>query len=207
MNKLFPRQGGAFKNDLNRSMAALVGIAEGMLCDGCLNDQEIHFLKDWLAQNESIAAEWPGQVVYARVQNILVDGIVTNEERAYLVETLHQLIGGDPADLAEASHVTGLAFDHSASVTVLNNSFCLTGDFVFASRTDCEIFIRERGGIVSNSVTKKLTYLVVGGRASKDWKHGSFGTKIAKAVEYKDSGAPILIVSEKQCAAVFAAVG
>lgn len=200
MSNFYTRQSAAFKNDLNRSLGALLGIAQGLLCDGHLNDQELRFLRDWLIKNDSIAATWPGDVIHARVRDVLADGVVTHEERTYLMETLQQLIGGTLEELADATHVTELAFDRNATVTIPDFTFCLTGDFVFAPRSHCESLIEKLGGIVSSSVTKKLNYLVVGGLGSKEWKHGSFGTKIEKAIEYKRSGLSILIVHEDQWA-------
>ena len=201
MTNFFARQGAASRNDLNRSAGALVGIAQGLLCDENLNDDEIRFLNDWLRQNEAIAASWPGDVLYARVRDILADGVVTPEERTYLTEMLQQLIGGTKEDLAESTHVTELALDRTASVTIPNSTFCLTGDFVFATRSYCESVTLKRGGFVSKSVTKKVTYVVVGGLGSAEWKHGSFGLKIEKAIEYKREGVPLLIVHEDQWAA------
>ena len=201
MNSFFSRQGAAFRNDLNRAAGALIGIAQGFLCDGHLNDNEIRFLLDWLEKNESVACSWPGDVIYARVREILSDGQVTEAERAYLTEMLQKLIGGGSDELAEASHVSELALDRSASVHIPASTFCLTGDFVFATRSHCEETIVGRGGLVSRSVTKRVKYVVVGGLGSTEWTHGSYGTKIEKAIEYKRSGVPLLIVHEDQWAA------
>jgi len=200
MSDFFVRQSVAFRNDINRSLGALLGIAQGMLCDGHLNDQEISFLEQWLAQNESIAAAWPGDVVHARVRDALADGVITAEERTYLTETLQQLVGGSLEEISEPTHVTEMAIDRTVKVSIPKATFCLTGDFVFAPRNHCELAIQKREGIVSSSVTKKLTYLVVGGLGSKEWKHGSFGTKVEKAFEYKRLGHPILVVHEDQWA-------
>lgn len=200
MNEFFARQGAAFRNDLNRSLGALVGITQGLLCDGHLTDDEIRFLNNWLTQNESISLIWPGDVLHSRLRDILADGIITNDERAYLTETLQQLVGGSTDDLAEATHVTELALDRSVIVTIPDSTFCLTGDFVFATRSHCESVICNRGGIISKSVTKKTNYLVVGGLGSPEWKNGSFGTKIEKAMEYKSKGVPIHVVHEDQWA-------
>jgi NAD-dependent DNA ligase len=201
MTNFFSRQGAAFRNDLQRSAGALIGIAQGFLCDGYLSDEEIKFLKSWLEQNDAIAATWPGDIIYTRVRDILADGIVTGEERSYLTEMLQQLVGGTLENLAESAHVSELALDRSASVSIPNATFCLTGDFVFATRSHCEATIERRGGLISKSVTKKVNYVVVGGLGSKEWKHGSFGTKIEKAIEYKRLGVPLLIVHEDQWAA------
>jgi len=197
----FSRQSAAYRNELNRSAGALIGIAQGFLCDGHLNDDEIRFLNNWLKQNDAISTVWPGDVLYARVREILADGVITPDERAHLTEMLQKLVGGTLDTLAESNHVTELALDNTATVTIPNSMFCLTGDFVFATRSHCESVILSRGGFVSKSVTKKVTFVVVGGLGSTEWKHGSFGTKIEKAIEYKRQGLPLLIVHEDQWAA------
>jgi len=200
MANFFTRQAAAYANEMKRSMGALVGIAQGILCDHKLTDDEVRFLDDWLTENEAIAAEWPGDVLHRRVRGVLSDGVITEEERAHLVQTLQQLIGGTLDDLATATHVTTLAFDDVSRVEFDGAVFCLTGDFVFAPRAQCAEAITQRGGKVSDSITKKLRYLVVGGLGSPEWKHGSFGTKLEKAVRYKRDGVPILIVHEDRWA-------
>ena len=196
MSNFFARQGASEKNELKQSLGALLGIAQGLVCDRQLNDLEIRFLRDWLTKNDTIAHVWPGDVVYARVRDALEDGVISEAERQHLTETLQQLIGGTLEEIAEPRHVTGLAFDQIASVTFPQNRFCLTGDFIFAPREVCAAKIEERGGIVSASVTKKLNYLVVGSRGSTEWKYGSFGTKVERTMEYRREGVPILIVRE-----------
>jgi NAD-dependent DNA ligase len=197
MNSFFARRGAAYINEMNRSCGALLGIAQGLLCDRQLTDQEISFLNDWLTQNEEIACSWPGDVIHARVKSALSDGVITEHERTHLVETLQQLVGGTYENLAAATHVTELACDQVSAVEFLGMRFCLTGDFAFGPRETCRAAIETRGGIFANTVTKMLRYLVIGGLGSPEWKHGSFGTKIDKAVKYKREGVPILIVHEE----------
>lgn len=201
MTNLFVRQSAAFKNDLNRSLGALIGIAQGLICDGHLNDQEILFLSQWLRENENIALTWPGDVIHGRVQTALEDGVVTEAERKHLMQTLQQLVGGTLEELAESTHVTNLVFDDVETVEFKDTRFCLTGEFVFAPRSSCAEAIERRGGIVSGAVTKKLHYVIVGGLASAEWKHGSFGTKLEQAMKLKREGAPLRIVHEDLWAA------
>jgi len=200
MTNFFARQHVAYANDMKRSLGALVGIAQGVLCDRKLADEEVQFLSAWLTQNDAIAAEWPGDVVHQRVRGALADGIITEPERAHLVQTLQQLIGGALDDLAASTHVTDLAFDDVPRVEFTGTRFCLTGEFVFAPREKCVAAIEQRGGTVSGGVTKKVRYLVVGGLGSPEWKHGSFGTKIEQAIRYKRDGLPIIIVHEDRWA-------
>jgi NAD-dependent DNA ligase len=200
MTNFFTRQATAYRNDLKRSVGALLGITQGLLADRHLSDQEIQFLNDWLSANDVIATAWRGDVVYARVKAALADGVISEAERSHLVDTLQELLGGTLDELAASTHVTSLAFDEVPEIEFSGSVFCLTGDFVFGPRNVCEATIEKRGGAVASSVTKKLRYLVVGGLGSAEWKHGSFGTKLEKAMNYKRDGVGIFIVHEDQWA-------
>ncbi len=196
MANIFTRQAAAYRNQLNQSCSELVGIANGLVADGQLNNAEIEFLNRWLEKHDVISREWPGDVIHARIKEVLSDGIVAEDERTYLIKTLEMLIGGHLDCLADTPKVNELALDKIIGITFPNALFCLTGDFVYAPRPKCEGAITTRGGLVNKAVTKNLNYLIVGGLGSDEWKHGSFGTKITKAIEYKRAGCPILIVHE-----------
>lgn len=200
MTNFFARRAVAYVNEMKRSLGALLGIAQGLLSDKRLSDEEVRFLNDWLSANEVITASWPGDVIHARVKTCLADGVITETERTHLVDTLQKLIGGTLEELAASTHVTQLAFDDVARVEFPGSVFCFTGDFAYGPRDVCLMASVKRGGIASNSVTKTLRYLVVGGLGSPEWKHGSFGTKIEKAIRYKRDGVGILIVHEDRWA-------
>lgn len=197
MINFFARQSITYVNSMKRSFGALVGIAQGPLCDRQLSDEEIYFLKNWLEANDEIAHEWPGDIIYQKVREVLADGVVTDAERAHMIDTLQKLIGTPPVEVAAAGHVTELAFDDVAVVGFIGARFCLTGDFVYGPRESCAAAIVKRRGEVANTVTKKLQYLVVGSMGSREWKHDSFGTKIDKAMKYKRDGCSLLIVNEE----------
>lgn len=196
MSNLYTRQFAAFMNEMKQSCGALVGIVQGLLADGELRDSEVQFLRDWLEAAENIKLTFPGSVVYAKVNEVLADGRITAEEREYLVDVLQKLVGGSTEDLAQPRHVTELGLDEIEEIEVPERIFCFTGDFVFGPRSTCEAAVTRRGGQAINSVTKKLHYLIVGGLGSAEWKHGSFGTKIQKAIEYREAGVPLRIVHE-----------
>lgn len=192
----YQRQAAAFTNEMRRSCGALLGIVQGILADQHLNDQEVTFLRDWLQNNDAVATAWPGDVILSHVQQALHDGVISAEERQHLSGVLQDLVGGRLDDLAEATHVTQLALDSVLLIDFTDRRFCLTGDFFFGPRGVCEEAIARRGGVVQSGITKKLDYLIVGGLGSPEWKHGSFGTKIEKAVSYRSEGLPLLIVHE-----------
>lgn len=200
MINIYQRQAAAFRNEMRSSCAALVGMVQGVLADGQLNDSEIRFLGHWLTEAQNVSMTWPGTVISAQIQSVLADGIITPEERAHLVDTLGQLLGGRLDEVAESSYVTELAIDRLQDLDIAGKQFCFTGDFVFGPRKVCEQAVLVRGGAIGG-VTKKLHYLVVGGLGSPEWKHGSFGTKIEKAVLLRSEGTGLFIVHEDTWAA------
>lgn len=81
-------------------------------------------------------------------------------------------------------------------VIFTGKSFCFTGVFACGDRRWCEASSAEMGGTISPSVTKKLSYLVVGSAETSSWAAGTLGGKIAKAVEWRSKGADVRIISE-----------
>ncbi|MNE70663.1 DNA polymerase III subunit epsilon [compost metagenome] len=74
----------------------------------------------------------------------------------------------------------------------------------YGPRKDCEALVIDRGGQIGAGVSKKIHYLVVGTIGNEQWLHSTYGTKIKKAVELREAGAPLAIVSEEHWqAAVF----
>jgi NAD-dependent DNA ligase len=201
MSNEFARQGTMHHNEFNQSLASLAGIVTGILADSHLNDAEIRFLNEWIATHDEIAHDWPGDVIHARVRAILADGIITEQERTHLAQTLQAFLGESPDSVAEAGHVTELVFDEEARIEFPGQSFCLTGNFVYAPRDVCETTIIQRGGITKSAVSRKVRYVVVGSLGSQERKHGCYGTKLDKAMELKRDGAPIVIVKEDTWAA------
>lgn len=192
----FARHHIAVANELKGSCAVLLGIAQGLLSDGQLQDSEIRFLHDWLNANETLSNCWPGDVLREQVEDVLRDGVITESEREHLVRTLQELVGGRLGDLAESPMVTQLAMDEGSDIQFDGRVFCLTGDFVFGPRETCQDAITRRGGQIKPNVSKKIDFVVVGGLGSKEWKHGGFGTKVERAVELQREGAKVRIVHE-----------
>lgn len=198
---LYTRQAAAFRNEMRQQCGALLGIVQGLLADAELNDREIRYLRDWLDQADNVRLTWPGDVIYVQIQQALADGQITPAERLHLATVLEKLVGGTLDQLPGNAHISQLAFDDVQHIEIADRSFCLTGDFAFGPRSTCEAAIERRAGRVQPGITKKLHHLVVGGLGSPEWKHGAFGTKIQKAIEYKRAGVPLLIVHEDVWAA------
>lgn len=183
--------------NLTKSMQTLLGICTGISADNHINDSEIHFLKTWLLENEDLIDKWPGSVIGFRVSQILHDGRITEEERSHLLQTLQEITGTYFTDTGSAkAEITGIPFDTPA--IIFNQTvFCFTGNFIFGTRNQCRIVTEKMGAGTTDTMTKKVNYLVIGTIGSPDWIHESFGHKIASALELKSKNHPISIVTEK----------
>ena len=67
---------------------------------------------------------------------------------------------------------------------------------MFAKRDVCEGLIKSLGGGITQNITHKVNYVVVGSLGSSEWKNGSFGDKIKVAANLRQDGLPIKILHE-----------
>jgi hypothetical protein len=181
---------------LKQSLGELLGVARGLLADEELSDAEIEFLKDWLEERYSITSAFPGNVIHARIKDVLDDGVITEEERSHLVGTLNMLIENRLEDLAEQVDLTELWFDEVGLIEFDKARFCLTGNFVYGPRKVCETAIVQRGGVVTPSISGDSQYLVVGALGVDEWREGGLGQEIEAAMRLRASGKPVKIIPE-----------
>lgn len=180
----------------DRGVDELLGLCKGMAADGVVNEAETRFLIDWLENNQCVAREWPGNVLYARAYEFLRDGMLDANERAELLELLTRLSGHIPgACTVQAS--TSLPFDDpQPPLDFDGHIFVLTGKFAYGSRQECTEAILDLGGWVRPTVLKDTHYVVIGTLASRDWVHASYGRKIETALQWREKGECVRIISE-----------
>ena len=181
---------------LRQSLRELLGIARGMLADRQLSDGEIDYLKKWLDARHEMTASFPGNVIHERIKHVLEDGVVTEEERSHLVDTLNMLTEERLEDLAEQVELDELWFDEVGLINFDKSRFCLTGNFVYGPREECKTAIQQRGGTVVPAVGEETQYLVVGALGVDEWRSGGLGTQIEKAMRLRVQGKPVKIIPE-----------
>lgn len=185
------------QRNMTKSMQTLLGICTGIAADNHINDQEVHFLKSWLIENEDITDKWPGSVIAGRVSQILHDGLISDEEREHLLQTLKEITSTYFTDTRSAqAEITGVPFD-TEPLIFSERVFCFTGSFIFGTRNHCKKITEQMGAVTVDTMTKKVNYLVIGSIGSPDWVHESFGHKIANAMQLKSRNHPIAIIAEK----------
>lgn len=186
-----------------RSADALVGLAAGLAADGVVSTAEGLFLRDWLETNLVHLDDPVINLLYSRLSNMLLDGVLDAEESLELIGLL-QSFSGLSTEKPKASDQTfsapnDLPFNHPEPDLAWDGRvFVFTGIMAYGPRKDCQLRVQERGGIIGGAVSQKIHYLVVGSIGNDQWRHSSYGTKIMKAVELREAGSPIAIIGEQQ---------
>lgn len=186
-------------NQEDQSVNELIGIARGITSDGIVNKSEAEYIVKWLNNHASMIDKYPFNILFRRVNDMLSDGMIDEDERTELFELLTAMTGGTPLSEDIKSMATTLPLDQPMPVpiTIKGNTFCLTGQFAAGTRAKLHSVILDIGGYIDNNVTKKTDFLVIGYIGNENWAFSSHGRKIEKAVEYRDNkGTGLSIVSE-----------
>ncbi|MCE5270803.1 BRCT domain-containing protein [bacterium] len=181
----------------DRTADELLGICKGLMADGVINQQEALYLKTWLTSNREYTDSWVVRRIDSRVSQMLEDGKLDSSESKELFRLLGQITGEQSITESVASFTTSLPIDNPPPmIEYPGKIFCLTGNFAYATRPFCEQEILDRGGETKNTISKKVNYLVVGCIGSRDWIHSTYGRKIEKVIQLKESGCRIAVVCE-----------
>lgn len=100
-----------------------------------------------------------------------------------------------PADFALKTAAAPSA-DAPAAIDFAGASFVFTGKMATMPRKEAEDKVKACHGVVAGTVTKKLTYLVIGDEGSPLYSGGKKGDKQTKAEQLNAAGANIRIISE-----------
>jgi len=182
----------------DRAIDELIGLSRGVIADGVVTQEEAEFLARWLDRNRHVRAEWPANVLFSRVNEMLSDGVLDSDEQHELLGLLSDITGeGESLQYDAQSLSTQLPLTQPVpEVVVPGKEFCLTGRFVHGTRKECESEIVSRGGIIKRSPVRSTHYLVIGYLGSTDWIHSTHGRKIERALNLSRKGSPIALISE-----------
>lgn len=189
--------GDTVSNDYDALVNQLLGFLNGISADDDLNDAEIRSLQDLIASNPELADTWPSNALKSRVDDTLSDGLVTDEERADLLNLIKAVSG---QRMLETGLAYGMSADFSTStetkVTLEGLNVCFTGEFLSGTRKAQQQKAEQLGATVVPRVTKKLDLLVLGSVASRDWKFSSYGKKLEAVLSNRLTGSQTEIINE-----------
>ena len=184
----------------DRKIDTLIGISKGLIADNRVDQAEAEFLQQWLIQSRDVSESPIISNLLAKVSNYLEDGVLDEEESKELLRVL-RLIAGPESALGEVMQPSQLPInDPLPDVEFPGKVFLFTGTCVFGTRKQCNEATAELGGIIAKGVTQSLEYLVLGTYVTDSWIHETYGRKIEKAMEYRDRGLPLAIITEEHWA-------
>jgi len=176
----------------------LLGLITGLAADDKIKSEEVMSLHSWLQNNPDLKDIWPTNVLIDRIENILEDGIITEQEKIDLREVIQQITG---TRFEESGMAHGMAtdfFGDDIEELIFDNScFCFTGKFISGTRNELQDKAIKQGAKTHPRVTKNVDYLVIGSLASRDWRFSSHGRKIEDALKISKAGHKIFIITEE----------
>ena len=177
----------------------LSGLCKGIISDNRLSDDEVYYLKWWINQNSLLKNNYPGSELYRLIDDILSDGVITEDERHKLKSMLIDFTGSDPDNgVVDGLAMGKLFFDAVEDIDFTDKVLCFTGKFIYGSRSKCENKAEKLGCSIVKDWRSDLDYLIVGTLNSRDWIYQSFGRKIEKAKEYQKQGHKVKVITEEQ---------
>lgn len=189
-----------FENNVSKAIDQLSGICTGILADGIVTVAEAQFFAEWLKKFSPYEPVWPFTDILARVERIFADRKCDAEEQVELKSVMEALCGHVQESKPDETRSTALPLDTPLPEVIEfpEREFVVTGKFAFGTRRKVFETIQSHGGVCGDSApTRSTRYLVIGVFASRDWYNTNYGRKIERAVELRDSGSGISIISEE----------
>lgn len=158
-----------------------------IIADDVLTDKEVNLLSNWLNANQHLSGNYPFDTIYKAVSEVLEDGIITNEEKAFLLDVLSNF--SNPVESYS---------ENIDNIDLTAKQIVLTGDFVNGTKAEIVSKLEMLGAIVKSGVSSKTDYVIVGGYGSDNWACGNYGSKVKKALELQSKGKDVKIIKEEE---------
>mgnify|MGYP002408961253 FL=1 len=159
----------------------LMGILDGIICDGMIHDSEAQRLLEWMEDYHYLRGFYPYDKLFDILTPMMEDRHIDESEESMLLEMIDGILRLVNVD---------------SRIQYTDNSFCLTGNFTHGTKDEIGIIIESRGGAIAKGVSKKIQYVIVGGAGSEKWAYGNYGSKVKKALELINQGCSLQIIGE-----------
>lgn len=180
----------------DRQIDTLIGLCKGIIADGRVDQMEAEYLLSWLIQSRQCTTNPIIGNLLEKVGGFLEDGVLDPDESSELLSILRK-IAGEPSEVGELAKTTSLPIDTPMpKIAFPGRTFLFTGTCAYGTRKEVQAATEALGGVNLQAVTKELNYLVLGTYVTDSWAHETYGRKIEKAMQYRSSGVPLIIVTE-----------
>ncbi len=171
-------------NETTTRMQILKSMIEDFVSDSNIDIDEAISVLNYISSNEELYKDPAVSSLADLLQRCVVDGYISDKESVELSKAF--------------SYAVNPVSELSTILEFKDKNFVLTGEFEHGAKSSVEAIIKDKGGLILKSVTKKCNYVVVGGQGSESYAMGNYGTKVKKALDWQAKGVPIKIISENQ---------
>ncbi|HCU66154.1 MAG TPA: NAD-dependent DNA ligase [Rheinheimera sp.] len=178
--------------DIQRLHTMLAGIA----ADAVVSKAELSGLEAWLAEHSHLENSYPYDEVSNKIAKVLKDNHIDQQEQKELLRLFGEFVAMQDDKTITNPTVNDNSLCEKNPHIDLTGVFCFTGASSRYSRSEFKKVITGLGGIVTEDITTRLNYLVIGNKGQPKWKFGSYGGKIDAAIKLKKNGHPIQIIHE-----------
>jgi NAD-dependent DNA ligase len=179
--------------DIQRLHTLLAGVA----ADATVSVKELHGLSDWLDDHGHLQNTYPYDEVKTKITRVLADNQIDEAEHKALLKLFGEFVSMYDDKTITNPTVNENSLCETNPQINFNGLFCFTGKSSRYSRSDFKKLITELGGKVTDDITTRLNYLVIGDKGQPQWKFGSYGGKIDEAIKLRKNGHSIMIIHEK----------
>lgn len=175
----------------------IVALALAVAGNSRTDDLELRQLLDWSIQNVVDPNEWPAGVIMRRLSAALLNPQKSTEDKEDLLLLLEDLAGSSwmgsvtPSPIPFSNPVPSVRFTAC--------EFVFTGHFLFG-KSGCMDDLWPRGATVSDNVTSRTDYVVVGSIQSALWRTTSVAAvledALAESANRPPGAPPIAVISE-----------
>lgn len=182
-------------------MQRLHGLMAGIVGDGEITETEIRGLSSWLTEHDHLRTCWPYDEVGSLVTSVLRDGRIDDDERTQLHNFFGEFIAlADNRTIVSPQLIQGASFTGLCAVcpeiTFEGRRFVFTGASNKYSRAQFRSAVEGLRGHVSESVSGKTDYLIIGAEGNPCWAFACYGRKVEMAVALRKQGVRLLLVHE-----------
>lgn len=179
----------------------LHGLMAGVICDQNLRSTEVIELKRWLEQKEYLNEHFIYDEIYKILNKLKYGENVSHELKFELIDCLKKYVNIDDYGLplaavsSQSNNFINLDFYHDVLV-FSNLSYCFTGASVNYLKSDWKEIVESKGGLFTDSLTKKVDYLVICNKGNPNWAQMSYGRKFEQARKMQNENNKIRIITE-----------
>jgi len=183
----------------DRSETEFIGLCKGIISSGDITTANAEFMLSWLTANPIISENWMGEELYKTLINYLSDGIIDASEEENLIILLTKITGSPSVNLNGENATTTLPLcpNPPSNIIIDGHDFVITGNFKHSTRKGVTDYIEQRGGSIKKTPSGNTDYLILGETGSAAWVQSNSGRKIQRAVEVRQAGNKIRIISEE----------